>query len=547
MPTNAINDTGVKYLYDKLHGEIEQISDIVDDSISHKSGNPISITGLKSTQNAINPIVTLEPIQDLHGQDKPYPAGGGKNKYGAGDANGTTYVTMRLPAAIEVGTYTFSAVVKSTDTDSNVCLIYDVTNSASLGTINRSNGNQRVSKSITLNNATSTLRFYASDYGVSSSGDDLSFTNIQIESGSSPTPFAPYENICPISGYDKIEVLSCGKNLFDKGLLLDQATWNTFELTLKPNTTYTMSTNVSESKTSELAAYFLNENISPSPNQLVYSGHSISVLTTSQGIVKIQQRRISGTDSFQNYNWQIEENNQSTSYEPYHKITDLSYELSETVYGGELDVESGVLTVTHGIADLGTKDWNYHASTSDTDTNRFSVLYKAQYLSDAKVPNAVDLPNAVCEIYQPSSNTQNVNGGNTRTGYISITTGGNLVVTDTRFTSPSDLKSALNGMHLVYELDDSAKFTIQLTPTELTLLKDYAYVSTNGTRIDLDYRNGEMATLEDVLDAQNKLQEEIDNPISYDGKNYRLGMDATGLYLYNITDDTKAYIQMVTP
>ena len=46
--------------------------------------------------------------------------------------------------------------------------------------------------------------------------------------------------------------------------------------------------------------------------------------------------------------------------------------------------------------------------------------------------------------------------------------------------------------------------------------------------------------------AVDDLQDEIDNPIAYDGKTYRLGMDATGLYLYNITDDTKAYIQMVS-
>lgn len=54
---------------------------------------------------------------------------------------------------------------------------------------------------------------------------------------------------------------------------------------------------------------------------------------------------------------------------------------------------------------------------------------------------------------------------------------------------------------------------IQLTPHEISLLKDYAYVSTNGTNIALDYHNGELASLADVSqlgETVNELGEYVD-------------------------------------
>ena len=54
----------------------------------------------------------------------------------------------------------------------------------------------------------------------------------------------------------------------------------------------------------------------------------------------------------------------------------------------------------------------------------------------------------------------------------------------------------MSGVQLVYKL--ATPFTIQLTPYEISLLKDYVYVSTNGTNISLDYHNGELASLSDV-------------------------------------------------
>ena len=68
---------------------------------------------------------------------------------------------------------------------------------------------------------------------------------------------------------------------------------------------------------------------------------------------------------------------------------------------------------------------------------------------------------------------------------------------------------ANNPLQIVYEL--ATPFTIQLTPHEISLLKDYAYVSTNGTSISLDYHNGELASLADVAQLSQTV-EELDRP-----------------------------------
>lgn len=165
------------------------------------------------------------------------------------------------------------------------------------------------------------------EYGGNGSGEIVSFetdsenvfSKLQVdlepiqEGSGTPSP----SNVRPIRGHSGVDVNVGGKNWFDSSLLKDQEGWNTFDVHLKPNTIYTMSSNLPQAKTSELAAYFIQENISPSSTTIIYAGHSFTVTTPSDGIVQIQQRRIGGTDSFQNYEWQIELGSTATPYEPY--------------------------------------------------------------------------------------------------------------------------------------------------------------------------------------------------------------------------------------
>ncbi len=579
VDTTVYDDTAVTTAISGLGDDIEDIQDVITTDTTSASGNPLSIVCLKSTQNAINPIVTLEPIQDLHGQDKPYPAGGGKNLLpmtvdgikelnttGTWSGNQYTINNIKYTLITDDGNNIIKIEISGSEAASATCLlrlsekIYPAGSYILSGGVSNScyiyDGSSIIAGasevSFTLTNDTK-KNFYLRISGGDSipSGKGTFYPMIRLATESDAT-FVPYSNICPISGYDKIEVLSCGKNLFDSdkikiGTYVNDVWSVEFypsgtvaydSITYKANTSYTFSGTFQEgvaNKSYRLRVVYTDNTTANMFGDSDTSAHAfVFVSNDAKTISKLDVSYASGNGTFTLTNFQIEEGASATTYVPYHKTTDLSENLPQTVYGGSLDLNSGVLTVDRGRYKVDPNDILFDSTyltitTGATPLKRVESDELSKYISShmkSHINSGVASMNN--EFTIDNNNKVKMRMPNT------VTTSSG--ATD-YFTN--------NDVYICGLL--ATPIEIQLTPTELTLLKDYAYVSTNGTRIDLDYRNGEMATLEDVLDAQNKLQEEIDNPISYDGKNYRLGMDATGLYLYNITDDTKAYIQMVTP
>lgn len=187
---------------------------------------------------------------------------------------------------------------------------------------------------------------------------DLSVSLLPVQSGSGdPSP----TNIRPISGWTGVEVYQSGKNLFDQSMLYEQVSWSIISFRLKPNTTYTMSTNMTQAKADELPLYFKNTGGGGGPStNLVYSGRPVSVMSDANGTLYISFRRGSGTDVFANYNFQIELGSSATSYEPYNgKTYPISWQTEAgTVYGGSLDLTTGVLKVNQkGYVFNGTENW----------------------------------------------------------------------------------------------------------------------------------------------------------------------------------------------
>lgn len=151
-------------------------------------------------------IAEINAVQDLHGYDNPWPAGGGKNLFGNGNHQSiSAYQNVTLVKPLPAGTYRFSAVVSSTDTDATTCQLgfYDSDNtSITFVQLNRSTGSNRVNVLVNLNKECTNMYFYASNSAGGSVGDTATFDNIQIEAGSIATDYAPYSNICPISGFN---------------------------------------------------------------------------------------------------------------------------------------------------------------------------------------------------------------------------------------------------------------------------------------------------------------------------------------------------------
>ena len=172
--------------------------------------------------------VTITPEQDLHGQDAPYPAGGGKNlakpyvfsstsadvtfQYdGSGRVtlNGTANAYNAIPTisvavsngfwfSLPAGTY-IPSITPSGDVTIEVYDV-DAVTLLSNGAAFTTNEEKRVLVRVgVVTNKTYSNKTYT----------------IQLESGSTATAYAPYSNICPISGRSAVRVWRGGANLID--------------------------------------------------------------------------------------------------------------------------------------------------------------------------------------------------------------------------------------------------------------------------------------------------------------------------------------------
>ena len=168
------------------------------------------------------------------------------------------------------------------------------------------------------------------------------------------------------------------------------------------------------------------------------------------------------------------------TFEPYTPVT-LTIALGTTVYGGSLDVKTGVLTVDWGMVDLGTLNYAYSAG--------YSLFYA--YVEGAKFNGAGSLKGFDCYCSQYKSRGDiawtNFENGDINVG--SDTAGNNrpyVNIKDTAYNDASAFKTAMNGVQLCYPLQTPT--TIQLTGAELALLMGYNRVTSDSGDITLTYK-----------------------------------------------------------
>ena len=211
---------------------------------------------------------------------------------------------------------------------------------------------------------------------------ELTATIVPHQSGSgTPSP----ENVRPISGWESVETSVCGKNLFNKGdydylngyinngVIVSGGTTRLLTwIPCKPNTTYTASRKAVI--TNERFCLAWTEDI-PIVGANVYDATNVSITTTIGATIS----RTITTGSTAKYlvcwvGWenptaeietlQFELGTSATAYEPYTATTHTTT-LGRTVYGGSVDVVSGVLTVDKIMAIFdGSEDWQRYPTGS---------------------------------------------------------------------------------------------------------------------------------------------------------------------------------------
>ena len=147
---------------------------------------------------------------------------------------------------------------------------------------------------------------------------------------------------------------------------------------------------------------------------------------------------------------------------------DTTVSLGRTVYGGLLDVTTGVLTVTHAIVNVGSLSW-----TRTTDYN--NPIFYAQ-ITD-KMNSSID---SICEWY---ANGGLITGPTTinalQNGYFGCGNNSKYIyVRDDQYTSVSDFTSATASVKFLYEL--ATPQTFNLTKAQVLTLLGQNYVSHDG-------------------------------------------------------------------
>jgi hypothetical protein len=459
----------------------------------------------KNTEEDINSLeVSISPIQNLNGYSNPWPAGGGINKakvvyktvaastgysnlqdnsvtvYSSSTTAGYRYAQFILLDAVGYAgqTLTFTAKAQQVTGSSVPRIIgrlYDSNDSLVGSTIFEKTGTS-ITHTFTLPatiDSGVTFRVLLYCNSGSAEATETNFYDIQVEVGSTAHDFAPYENKCPISGRTGLNAYRTRFNLCQDSVHLYYFWNNAGELQTNKNGNY--------------AAIGVKVPVVPNKNYCVYlpdntSGGRVyvSFFDASESVIGQENYTIGSTNVFTTTDdtrfiaigfyksggvsvgericVSLSGANDGT-YEPYKGNTYSADWTTQagTVYGGTLNVVTGVLTVNRAIVDLGTLTWRTLSEHKFYATTTGVVVYKPY------------TPQMLCDTYKfagvRSASPWYGDENELTCYYVGTSTVRELYINDPAYTDVTEFKAAMSGVQLCYEL--ATPLTYQLTPQEV--------------------------------------------------------------------------------
>lgn len=374
------------------HGKVWGAKNIVESALLNKWGGGasyektvgpapiISISDAKA-KPAKSLIVGMEPVQDLHGYDNPWPAGGGVNKIDVNQLQsyGTAY---GLTASFDGDWIVLSGEYKNSGQAANFRIAtlkdgsaFPVTKFKAFPDSNSSS--HMPSSAFGLADSNKTLTIYITNM-VMGETYNLRCKIVGYEGDTAPDSWSPYSNECPITGRTEANIYRYAE----------------YDADAQP--TYTI-------------------------------------------------------------------------------------QLGQTVYGGTVDLVSGLLTVTHGMVDLGTLSW-----TKNTVNNVFYASFSGnankspsdkgyRYISSVFVFGSIvnqlwnSSADGLCVEPTGISNTPRIYARNV--AYYDL--------------DAMQFQTAMSGVQLCYEL--ATPITYQLTPQQIQLLRGSNVLWSDGDSLTLTY------------------------------------------------------------
>ncbi|MBQ1931513.1 MAG: hypothetical protein II347_05135 [Lachnospiraceae bacterium] len=463
----------------------------------------------------------IDPVQDLHGYESPWPAGGGENLLDPG-TDGTIYgVTKRVNSD---GTVTFSGTATS------VADFYFNGTTPSYTAYLLPNGTYHIEGSE--GGSASTYDFFwiyqedgATKYAngrdhtpVTVDGESTSRIFFRVYSGYTinmtvklglfngayqANAWSPYSNICPISGRTSATVTRTGRNLLKLAESEMVSTgWNRrFPISLKAGTYIISCQNQFGASTKGALVNLTDENDATIKEltrgytfgDITFVGTAVTITEEEAKTIKNIQfaLRAAGTtyNDIAQADIQLELGSTATAYEPY-SGNQYTLQLGQTVYGATLDVTNGVLTVD-GVADTFTKDSVWYGFSTGAG-NASAVVQLSQYQNCKFVDGSASYNGAISSTGKEAANywvsarqSEVPNEGDMCFAY---SQSGQLRFHRLDVSNITDLesfKAAFPDTVVCYEL--ATPITIPLTPQEISTLQGQNNVWADSGDVTVEY------------------------------------------------------------
>ena len=466
--------------------------DVLDDETV--TGNPITFESLDGG-HAKSCEVSFSPKQDLHGYDSPWPGGGGKNKFPltvetlksantTGTWSGNVYSNQGLTYTIQtdLNNNVTGILIKGTTTGNTSFYIIKSTDAVSFDT-------EMILSGCPSGGSYSTYGFRGTDSSLVEYGSGVNVPAntgvygriyiaenytlptdgllyqpmLRLATDSDPT-FAPYSNICPISGWDSLSLRNGGKNrviyviensfIDANGVILYSGDYDMLIAPVTQGVEYTVTTSSSQPR----FGYYTN---APKLNSVSYN----ATRTMADGSVFTVTAPITGYIAVRcNHgfsNWQIEEGETATERQA---PTDYTATFPSTVYSGTWKVTEGKAIIDRISVNMADIAWTY-----SSQQGYFGI---GKSVIGAKTGTASAI---MCSCYKYMASAV--------TGKTIYQTNSSIRIIDTDYTDADTFIASLNGQTMVVYLKTPTEIT--LTAEQIELLKGMNVLWTDGDDIKL--------------------------------------------------------------
>ena len=316
-----------------------------------------------------------------------------------------------------------------------------------------------------------------------------------VQSGSGdPSP----TNVRPITGHTEVDVQRDGKNLWEFAESYSGAgglaTNLRFSNSLKPNT-YVLSCKGTFTSGGAIQFTFMCEDGSKSSITLGYDKVGDTYYSS-----RTFTKKIVGIDNIYSNNAgnsindvQLELGSSATDYEPFKGKT-YTIALGDTIYGGTVDFDSGVMTVTQVSVDI---DGDTIAAISGQDfgdNTRFFIPYPEDMTGKYVTTSSI----CKCDSARVSFN-DTINSPNLATENAVYPHSSGIFYTHIGTMTTRDFNTwlASNNVQVCYEL--ATPFTVQLTPQQIQLLKgtNTLYASTGQISVTVNGVSGAIGAVQE--------------------------------------------------